>query len=137
MRLRRESPANNTVSLRFTGLLLDCESNPRFECGVFTALEAGGKGEAKLGLTTSGKESDIVILVILELDVITFFKFEILSNTICLTVSSSLLVASVDLSHRPRQFEFQHSQDRVASAMILAWTSQYLHECEQGIYVLN
>ena len=79
MRLRRESPANNIVSLLFTGLLLDCESNPRFECDVFTALEADGKGETKLVLTGSGKESDIVILVILELGVITFFKFEISS----------------------------------------------------------
>ena len=50
MRLRRESPANNFVSLRFTGLLLDCEPNPRFDCDVFTALEADGKGETKLGL---------------------------------------------------------------------------------------
>ena len=65
MRLSRESLANNIVSLRFTGLLLDCESNPRFECDMFTALEADGKGETKLGLTGSGKESDIVILVIL------------------------------------------------------------------------
>ena len=79
MRLRRESPANNIVSLLFTGLLLDSESNPRFECDVFTALEADGKGETKLGLTGSGKESDIIILVILELGVITFFKFEISS----------------------------------------------------------
>ena len=74
-----------------------CKSNPRFECDVFTALAAGREGnwelETKLGLTGSGKESDIVILVILELDVTTFFKFEISSNTICLTVSSSLLVA--------------------------------------------
>ena len=75
MRLSRESLANNIVSLRFTELLLDCESNPRFECDVFTALAAGGKGETKLGLTGSGKESDIVVLVILELGVTTFFKF--------------------------------------------------------------
>ena len=30
MQLGRESPANNIVSLRFTELLLNCESNPRF-----------------------------------------------------------------------------------------------------------
>ena len=76
MQSRRESPANNIVSLRFTELLLDCESNPRFECDVFAALEANGKGETKLGLTGSGKESDIVVLVILELGAITFFKFD-------------------------------------------------------------
>ena len=94
MRLSRESLANNIVSLRFTELLLDCESNPRFECDVFTALAAADrKGETKLGLTGSGKESNIVILVILELGVNTFFKFEISSNIICLTVSSLLLVA--------------------------------------------
>ena len=91
MRLRRESHTNNIVD--FTGLLLNCESNPRFDCDVFTGLEADGKDETKLGLTGSGKESDIVILVILELGVITFIKFEISSKTICLTVSSSLLVA--------------------------------------------
>ena len=39
MRLSGESPANNIMSLRFTGLLLDCESNHRFECDLFTALE--------------------------------------------------------------------------------------------------
>ena len=93
MRLRKESPANNIVSLLFTGLLLDCESDPRFECDVFTALDADGKGETKLGLTGSDKDSDTVRLVILELGVITFFKFEISSKTICLTVSGLLLVA--------------------------------------------
>ena len=93
MRLRRESPANNILSLRFTVLLLDCEPDTRFKCDVFAALEADGKDETKLGLTGSDKESDIVILVILELGVITFFKFEISSKNICLTASSSLLVA--------------------------------------------